>query len=97
MTEQTAKQQRPFHETIVDAILEASAPGEVALLAKMIKETKIPKGHDEIIVAWRHRQDDWGLGFGHGVVENPLEQKREAERKEEEKKAKEQTAATATS
>ena len=97
MTEQTAKQRRPFHETVADAILQASAPGEVTLLARMIKTTKIPKGHDEIIAAWRYRQDNWGLVvFPHGVVEDLLEQKQEAEEKEKEKKAKEQVEVTSS-
>lgn len=44
---------RPFHETIVDAIRHCSSPstGEIIRLFRLIEETKIPKGHDEIIAA----------------------------------------------
>lgn len=44
---------RPFHETIVDAIGRCSSPssGEILRLFQLIKDTKIPKGHGEIIAA----------------------------------------------
>lgn len=44
---------RPFHETIVDAVHRCSSPsnGEILRLFQLIKDTKIPKGHDEIIAA----------------------------------------------
>jgi len=50
-TEQAAT--RPFHETVVEAIQRCSSPssGEILRLFQLIKETKIPKGHDEIIAA----------------------------------------------
>ena len=50
-TEQIAT--RPFHETIVGAIQRWSSPsnGEILRLFQLIEETKIPKGHDEIITA----------------------------------------------
>lgn len=88
MTGQEAKQRRPFHEVIVDAIREASEPEEVALLAKLIKETRIPRGHDEIISVWNRCKNNWRLGFGHGVVESLLEQKQEAEKEEEKRRVK---------
>lgn len=47
---------RPFHETIVDAISQASNSSALACLMALIEATKIPKGHDEIIVALRQRQ-----------------------------------------
>lgn len=43
---------RPFHESIVEAIRRCDpspSKGEILRLFEMIKETKIPKGHDEII------------------------------------------------
>lgn len=66
---------KPFHETIVVAIKDASTTG-LACLASLIKTTKIPKGHDEIIVAWNERRkklfcEDEDLG----VPANLLEQK----------------------
>lgn len=44
---------RPFHETIVDAIERCTSPstGEITRLFELIKETKIPAGHDTIIAA----------------------------------------------
>jgi len=51
VTEQVAV--RPFHETIVEAIGRCPSPsnGEILHLFQLIKDTKIPKGHDEIIAA----------------------------------------------
>ncbi len=54
-TAQVAK--RPFHESIVDAIRHASG-SELKCLATLIKSTKVPKGHDEIIEAWNERKLD---------------------------------------
>jgi len=54
MAEQTAKQRRPFHESIVDAIRRASY-NDMRCLGRLISETKIPKGHDEILAAWNQR------------------------------------------
>ena len=50
---------RPFHETIVDAIKRCSGPstGEITHLLKLIEETTIPSGHNEIIEAIRHYFD----------------------------------------
>lgn len=44
---------RPFHETIVEAIRRCPCPSsaEILRLFQLIKETRIPKGHDEIIAA----------------------------------------------
>lgn len=58
-TAQTAT--RPFHEIVVSAIRQASGP-ELEFLAALIKATKVPKGHDEIIAAWNERRNAlyWG-------------------------------------
>ncbi|TSC91040.1 MAG: hypothetical protein G01um10142_150 [Parcubacteria group bacterium Gr01-1014_2] len=107
MTEQSAKQRRPFHESIVEAIRCASY-SDMMCLGMLINETKIPKGHDEILAAWQERvlgPWDGHLVVGLGDLESLqtlnipvglLEEKQEAEKKEEEKKAKEQVE-TATS
>ena len=44
---------RPFHDTIVYAIQRCPHPssGEILRLFQIIKDTKIPNGHDEIIAA----------------------------------------------
>ena len=76
-----AKKWRPFHETIIDSIGE-STYHELSLLAKLIKTTKIPKGHDEIIEAWRARSTDPSDDDPFDVIADLLEQKREAEEKE---------------
>ena len=47
------KEFRPFHETIIAAINRCPGPAnrEIFRLFVLIKETRIPKGHDEIIAA----------------------------------------------
>ena len=66
---------RPFHETIIEAISRASS-AELVALATLIKITKLPKGHDEIITAWNDRRKKmlWG-DTDLGVPANLLEQK----------------------
>ncbi len=89
-TEQVAK--RPFHETIVEAIRHASI-SDLQCLAVLIKATKIPAGHDEIIAAWNKAA--WPghtLHDDYGVPADLLEQKQEATEKAKAKE-KEQTIA----
>ena len=73
--EKQEKPRRPFHETIVDAIRFTSAK-ELELLADLIKGTKIPKNHDQIIAAWKNRCLELGWGNSDlGVPADLLEQK----------------------
>ena len=78
---------RPFHETIVDAIERVDDTRGLALLSLLIKETKIPKGHDEIIAAWRKQcgqlgDDDWHIDPEvSGVLAHLRAQKQAAEEK----------------
>ncbi|MDO8579381.1 MAG: hypothetical protein Q7R72_00725 [bacterium] len=66
---------RPFHETVVETINQASS-SDMDCLAPLIKATTIPKGHDEIIVAWNKRRKEMGWGSEDlGVPANLLEQK----------------------
>ncbi len=44
---------KPFHESVVDAIAAAITHDDFAMLARMIMSTKIPKNHKVIIEAWR--------------------------------------------
>ena len=80
-TEQTTT--RPFHETIVDAIQRCSrvSSGEVFRLIQLIKETKIPKGHDEIMTAidehFSPRTEQWAREVRE-VNESLMEQKASA-------------------
>lgn len=67
---------RPFHETVVQAILMASV-GEWGCLAMLIKTTKIPKNHDMIVKAWGTRSETLGLHDNLGVPESVLQQKRD--------------------
>lgn len=76
---------RPFHETIIDAINECSNPstGEIIHLFRLIKITKIPAGHDDIMVAiYRYFSfpgaSKWA-GDIREVKESLLAQKAEAE------------------
>lgn len=90
-------ERRPFHETIVDAINRAASSAELAVLAPLIKGTKIPKGHDEIIAAWNDRLNLLGGTRRHdyNVPADLLEQKQEAAEKEKAKE-KEQTEITSS-
>ena len=82
-TVQTAR--RPFHESIIQAIHWASSEELRYCVARIIKMTKIPKGHDEIIEAWnqRRRELNWSDNEDLGVPADLLEQKREAAEKEQ--------------
>ncbi len=85
MTDEAPKR-RPFHETVVEEIYRASS-SELELLGRLIKATQIPRGHNEIIKAWRHQWQKLGWRDDNsGVVANLLEQKREAAKKAKEKK-----------
>lgn len=81
--EQVVENRLPFHKSILE-IIRGALPHELNCLARIIKRTKIPKGHDEIVRAWGFRikllggrsdisTDDFG------VSANLLEQKQEAE------------------
>ena len=75
-TEKAAK--RSFHETIIEAIRRAST-SDLECLAALIKATKIPKGHDEIIAAWNQRRQEMAWGdVDLGVPADLFEQKQEA-------------------
>lgn len=77
---------RPFHETIIDVIRSAYY-SEMECLSVLIKRTKIPKGHDEIIAAWNQRAREVGsIDNAFGVSTDLLEQKEEAEAEELAKK-----------
>ena len=55
MSKVQVQHDRPFHETIVDAIREATST-ELHCLARLIKRTTIPKDHDVIVTAWDERR-----------------------------------------
>ncbi|MFH1112004.1 MAG: hypothetical protein V1712_02950 [Patescibacteria group bacterium] len=96
MEKEQKTKRRPFHETIIDAIRNASSlksNDPLMCLAKLIKETEIPKGHDEIIAAWNQRLPELWSGEDFGVPADLLEQKQEAAEKE---KAKEQVGITSS-
>ncbi|MHB8903803.1 MAG: hypothetical protein ACYC40_01715 [Patescibacteria group bacterium] len=57
-------EEKPFHESIVDAINGLS--GEIVAiycLIDLIKHTKIPANHDAIILAWINKMDALGYGY----------------------------------
>ena len=88
-TERAAK--RPFHETIVEAIGSVDSFDELRVLAKLIRATKIPMGHDEIIAAWNQHLEGYHFDIGtigdddvSGVLADLLEKKEEAAEKEKE-------------
>lgn len=98
MTEEIV-QRRPFHETIVDVLESVRHHKELRPLGTLIKETEVPKNHDEIITAWNQARSGVGLDVraNHSVVVDLLKQKEEAAKKAEEKaKAKEQAEAVSS-
>lgn len=80
---QTASEQtvRPFHETIVDAIRDASV-ADFECLVKLIRKTRIPKNHGEIIEAIKANKRWKSLIYLEGVIseliKSVLRQKEEA-------------------
>jgi hypothetical protein len=73
------KDDKPFHESIVDAIGEASST-DLHCLGRLIKATAIPKGHDQILTAWEgHARPILG-SMDLGVPEALRLKKRRAER-----------------
>lgn len=67
---------RPFHETIVDALLRAETVAELNCLGLLIKTTKIPKDHDKIVAAWCKAAGNCSAFGNHlGVPANLLKQK----------------------
>ncbi|MFH0928362.1 MAG: hypothetical protein V1821_02705 [bacterium] len=58
---------RPFHETIIGAINVASTAEQVTQIHYLLRMTKIPKGHEQIIQALMARADKGP--FMPGVVE----------------------------
>jgi len=80
MAEQQKK--RPFHETIVDATERVENAEQLAFLAPLIAETKIPKNHDTIVAVWDSKREELGLEDNEllfGVRAAVLRQKEEAE------------------
>ncbi len=67
---------RPFHETIVGAMLGAGIE-VIFCLGDLIKATEILEGHDEIIVAWGRVTLD--AVFANEVIESLLAQKQTAQ------------------
>lgn len=70
---------RPFHETIVDALLHLSDEDQLDSMGLLILMTKIPKNHDAIITAWQGALKRFGGLDLLGVVDDLLLQKKEAE------------------
>lgn len=72
----------PYHESILRAIVRVSL-SSLEDLAELIKETKIPAGHhDKVIATWKKRMSDSGWPENtYNVMVGLLAQKREAEEK----------------
>ena len=77
----TNQEFRPFHESIVEELNEASSISAVAVraLGRLIKKTAIPCGHDVIIAAW----NSTGAADNCSVRASILKQKRQVERRHE--------------
>lgn len=79
----------PFHKAIVSIIGYATA-GELAMIAHIIKATKIPADHDLIAEAWHTIRDKELICCGHGndfgVIQYLNDQKRQSENSTQAKK-----------
>jgi hypothetical protein len=71
---ETPAEKKPFHESIVDAI-HCAFGADLPCLAALIKTTKVPKNHDEIIKAWKERLNYLGHAKEYGVSESVAGQK----------------------
>jgi hypothetical protein len=72
---------RPAHETIAEEIRRVDLGG-LEFLSRFIVETKIPKGHNEIITAWKERCECIRRHFDllvSDTLDDLLEQKEKAE------------------
>ena len=78
MSESTLK---PFHESILGALEEVNSPKVMIALGSLIKETKIPKGHDAVISAWVMAMQRNDVTEDHDVMESITKQKAVAEAK----------------
>ena len=77
MTEKNAR--RPFYETIVSLFSSVSRLEELALLAVLIKETKILNNHDNIAAGWYRLMKRMNVTDNLGVIADLLIQKEKAE------------------
>ncbi len=72
-----AQARKPFHESIIDALAEASI-ADTRCLGWLIMATKIPKGHTQIIGAWNMHISRFGADYTDpGVEASLLEQQGE--------------------
>lgn len=72
-------EQKPFHESIVDAILRSEGHYNFMLFGRLIMETKIPASHDVIIDAWKKQVAKYGIRDDPEVVASILAQKQALE------------------
>ena len=78
MTAEPSVKLLPFHESVIVEICCAST-NDSFVLAKLIRTTKIQKGHDDIIAAWNRRAELMGWGEDAlGVPTSLLKQKEES-------------------
>lgn len=83
MNGETQQEERPFHETIVDAIGDAVTLGS---LGDLIVRTKIPKNHDAIIEAWERALEQLEQADEAGIIGVLLKKKQRAEEEAHKKK-----------
>lgn len=67
------RKERPFHETLPRILARVRTAGEAKLLGDLILISKVPKGHKDILVAWRAACDRTGF-VSDGQVEDKLNQ-----------------------
>jgi hypothetical protein len=75
---------RPFHEAII-CVIQSSRGSELVPIARILEGTVIPKGHDEIVAAWRSKAKEQGFTEDsiEGVAQSLLLHKKEQVEKNE--------------
>ncbi|OHB14669.1 MAG: hypothetical protein A2431_00470 [Candidatus Zambryskibacteria bacterium RIFOXYC1_FULL_39_10] len=84
----TIVERKPFHEAVISMIQQASRD-ELETIGTLLIKTRIPKGHDEIVEAWRARclEMGWADVSIRYVEEDVLLHKRQLETAKEEKES----------
>ena len=73
----------PFHYTIAEAIRRVSSAEQLVCLGELIKATKIPANHEEIIAVWKRKRSELAFISDGGVLTSLLMRQEEARKKED--------------
>ena len=79
---------KPFHEALVGAILSVQCPHDAEIIAGLVGQAIIPRGHDEIIRVIKVKKEQIASSWWFDIEQVVLAQKVEAEAREAEKQKK---------